>query len=64
MRRLLPFLALSAALLATAAYAAPTGCSVGLHPAKTAEIYFGRGDGGAIPPPILRPSRLKPSWWC
>jgi hypothetical protein len=48
MRRLLPFLALSAALLATAAYAAPTGCSVGQHPAKTAEIYFGRGDGGAI----------------
>ncbi|MEJ0066052.1 MAG: DUF3574 domain-containing protein [Caulobacteraceae bacterium] len=48
MRRPLPFLALSAALLATAAYAAPTGCSVGLHSAKTAEIYFGRDESGAI----------------
>ena len=48
MRRLLPLLALSAALAATGAAAAPTGCAAGLRPAKTAEIFFGRADSGMI----------------
>jgi len=48
MRRLLPFLALSAVLIATGAVAAPSGCAAGLRPAKTAEFFFGRDDGGAI----------------
>jgi hypothetical protein len=47
MRRLLPLLALSAALISTAAIAAPRACPVGLHPATTAEVYFG-GDIGQV----------------
>jgi Protein of unknown function (DUF3574) len=42
MRRLLPFLALSAALVATGAMASPIACSAGLHRATTAELFFGR----------------------
>jgi hypothetical protein len=48
MRRLLPLLALSAALASTAAAASPNACPAGLRPAKTAEIFFGRDDGGVI----------------
>ena len=42
MRRLLPLLALSAAVFATAAAAKPPACPGGLHRAMTAELYFGR----------------------
>lgn len=50
MRRLLPFLALSAALVATGALASPISCSVGLHRATTAELFFGRNveDNGVV----------------
>ena len=41
MRRLLPLLALSAALVSTGAVASPISCSVGLHRATTAELFFG-----------------------
>ena len=49
MRRLSPLLALFAALMSTAAIAGPQACPVGLHPAKTAELYLGRDtpDAGA-----------------
>jgi hypothetical protein len=48
MRRLLPLLVLSAALVSTVAVAAPRSCPAGLHPATTAELFFGRDDNGAI----------------
>jgi len=48
MRRLLPLLTLSAALVATTALAAPPrACPGGLHRAVTAELYFGRDIRGA-----------------
>ena len=50
MRRLLPLLALSAALAATGAAASPMMCSGGLHRATTAELFFGRNieDNGVV----------------
>jgi hypothetical protein len=48
MPRLLPLLALSAVVAATAAQAAPIGCAAGLRPAKTAEIFFARDDNHQI----------------
>ena len=50
MRRLLPLLALSAALAATGAAASPIICSAGLHRATTAELFFGRNiaDNGVV----------------
>jgi hypothetical protein len=51
MRRLLPLLALSAAVLvATSAAASPIACSAGLHREMTAELYFGRNiqDNGEV----------------
>ena len=47
MRRLLPLLACSATLFATAALASAPTCPVGLHRAMTAELYFGRSIQGA-----------------
>jgi hypothetical protein len=48
MRRLLPLLTLSVALVATAALASPPRpCPGGLHRAVTAELYFGRDIRGA-----------------
>jgi hypothetical protein len=41
MRRLLPLLTLSAALVSSAAFAAPAACPVGLHTATTAELFLG-----------------------
>jgi hypothetical protein len=50
MRRPLPFLVLSAALVATGALASPITCSAGLHRATTAELFFGRNveDNGVV----------------
>ncbi|HLY78261.1 MAG TPA: DUF3574 domain-containing protein [Caulobacteraceae bacterium] len=50
MRRLLPLLALSAALTATGATASPMICTAGLHRATTAELFFGRNiaDNGVV----------------
>jgi hypothetical protein len=50
MRRLLPLLALSAALASTVAVASPMACSAGLHRAMTAELFFGRNieDNGEV----------------
>ena len=42
MRRLLPLLTLSAALVCGAAMAAPRACPAGLRPATTAELFLGR----------------------
>ena len=46
MRRLLPLLTLSAALVCGAAMAAPVACPAGLRPAATAEIFLGRDGAG------------------
>ncbi|HEY2706452.1 MAG TPA: DUF3574 domain-containing protein [Caulobacteraceae bacterium] len=45
MRRLLPILTVSLALLATSALAQTPPCADGLHRAMTAELYFGRSIG-------------------
>ena len=55
MRRLLPLLALSAAIVSTAAAAEPRACPVGLHQATTVELYFGAD--------ILGPSRVSDADW-
>jgi Protein of unknown function (DUF3574) len=46
MRRLLPLLTLSAALVCGAAVAAPQACPAGLRPATTAELFLGRDGAG------------------